>query len=578
LAVKPAPSTILILGGYGTFGGRLARLLADEVGLALLIAGRSRDKAAAFCATLASGATKVPISFDRDGDVESQLRTIKPDVLVDATGPFQAYGENPYRVVKACLELGIDYIDLADAADFVQGIAQFDTSAREREVFALSGASTCPALTAAVVRHLSRHLCHIDSVSGGIAPSPYAGIGANVFRAVASYAGRPIPLLRNGRAALGYPLTEARRFTIAPPGSLPLPSLRFSLVEVPELRVFRDLWPQLETIWFGAATRPEILQRLLTGLAWLVRLKLVTSLLPLAGLFDLGASKVRWGEHRGGMYVCVHGRAADGTRRHLSWHIVAEGDDGPFIPAMAAAAIIRRTRLGTAPAPGARPASRELEIQDFDPLFSARAITYGCRSAEDSGSLYQRVLGEAWSRLPEAVRDLHGALRQSRFVGEARVERGRGILSRIVATCIGFPSVGDAVPVVVRFDEEGGREIWHRTFAGRSFRSSQAQGTGRWEGLIVERFGPVAAGLALVVERSKLRLIVKRWSLFGIPLPAILAPGGETYEAAPHGRFHFHVEIRHPLTGLIVRYIGWLKPEERMPPAPHLARTPGELA
>jgi Domain of unknown function (DUF4166) len=214
--------------------------------------------------------------------------------------------------------------------------------------------------------------------------------------------------------------------------------------------------------------------------------------------------------------------------------------------------------------------------KDFDPLLSAKAMAYGCRSAEESGPLYQRVLGAAWSRLPEAVRDLHGASRRSRFVGEARVERGRGILSRVVAICVGFPSAGEAVPVVVRFDERDGQEIWHRTFAGRSFRSSQAQGRGRWEGLIVERFGPVAAGLAVVVEGAKLRLIVRRWSIFGIPLPAMLAPGGETYEAAPHGRFHFHVEIKHPLTGLIARYRSWLTPEERMPPAPHLARTPGD--
>src|SRR2546423_13569559 len=94
------PLKVLILGGYGTFGGRLAQLLADEDGLTLVIAGRSRDKAQAFCAKLppASRATTVPETFDRDGDVERQLRAIAPDVIVDATGPFQSYGEDPYRV------------------------------------------------------------------------------------------------------------------------------------------------------------------------------------------------------------------------------------------------------------------------------------------------------------------------------------------------------------------------------------------------------------------------------------------------------------------------------------------------
>src|SRR5262249_15834180 len=47
---------VLILGGYGTFGGRLARLLADEPALTLLIAGRSHAKAATFCGELVAKA------------------------------------------------------------------------------------------------------------------------------------------------------------------------------------------------------------------------------------------------------------------------------------------------------------------------------------------------------------------------------------------------------------------------------------------------------------------------------------------------------------------------------------------
>ncbi len=116
---------VLILGGYGTFGGRLAQLLADEDRLTLIIAGRSLAKAQAFCASLRSAATYLPAAFDRDGDVERQLRELAPDVVVDASGPFQSYGADPYRVVRAALALGIHYLDLADGSDFVRGIAQF---------------------------------------------------------------------------------------------------------------------------------------------------------------------------------------------------------------------------------------------------------------------------------------------------------------------------------------------------------------------------------------------------------------------------------------------------------------------
>src|SRR5262245_59667664 len=110
---------ILVIGGYGTFGSRLVRLLADDRRLTLFVAWHSVDQAAACCAALAGEAKMLPLAFDRNGDVHAQLRQLKPDLIVDASGPFQAYGDDPYRVVKAALVLGADYLDLADGAEFV---------------------------------------------------------------------------------------------------------------------------------------------------------------------------------------------------------------------------------------------------------------------------------------------------------------------------------------------------------------------------------------------------------------------------------------------------------------------------
>ena len=189
---------VLILGGYGTFGGRLARLLADEARLTLVIAGRSPSQAEAFCAAVPTQAIMVPAMFDRDGDADAQLAALAPDVVVDASGPFQTYGD-PYRLVRAAIARGICYLDLADGSDFVSGIAQFDAEAKARGVFVISGVSSFPVLTAAVVRRLARGMTRVGSISGGIAPSPYAGVGLNVIRAIAGYSGKPVTLVRDGR-------------------------------------------------------------------------------------------------------------------------------------------------------------------------------------------------------------------------------------------------------------------------------------------------------------------------------------------------------------------------------------------
>lgn len=268
---------VLILGGYGTFGGRLAALLADEARLTLVIAGRSLGQAQAFCAALAARATLIPAAFDREGDVDAQLGTVAPDLVVDASGPFQAYGD-PYRVVRAAIARGIPYLDLADGSDFVKGVAQFDAAARERGVFVLSGVSSFPVLTAAVTRRLSRDMARVETISGGIAPSPYAGVGQNVIRAIAGYAGQPVKLVRAGAPATAHALTESRGHVIAPPGRMPLRDIRFWLVDVPDLQVLPELWPGLREIWMGAGPVPEILHRALNVCAWAVRLKLLPSL------------------------------------------------------------------------------------------------------------------------------------------------------------------------------------------------------------------------------------------------------------------------------------------------------------
>ena len=553
---------ILILGGYGTFGGRLAQLLADEPRLTLIIAGRSRRKADAFCASLPFEAETVPLSFDRDGDAEAQIAAIKPDIVVDATGPFQFYGNFPYRVVQACLSLEIDYLDLADGSDFVSGVEEFDADAKARRVSILSGVSSFPVLTAAVVAALSEDFTRIETVVGGIAPSPYAGVGLNVIRAIAGYAGQPVRLVRNGRRATGYALTEAMRYTIAPPGLLPLHNIRFSLVDVPDLQVLPALWPTLNTVWMGAGPVPEILHRALNGLAWLVRIRLLPSLSPFATIFRHAINILRWGEHRGGMFVRVEGMSRDGTPTERSWHLLAEGDDGPLIPSMAAEAIIRKRLTGTRPAPGARPAARDLTLADYDALFARRTIRTGRRGAQSGREifLYRRILGDAWTQLPEPVRAMHSLTGRMTATGMATVERGTGLLAHLVARMFGFPPPGADIPVSVTFEARDGAEVWHRDFAGTSFASVQNQGSGRSAWLVDERFGPFTFGLALVLDEGRLRLVVRRWRILGLPLPLRMAPSGNSYEAAEDGRFRFHVEIAHPLTGLIVRYHGWLVP------------------
>ncbi len=547
---------ILILGGYGVFGGRLAQLLADT-DLHILIAGRDLTKAQAFCAAYNGNATTEPLTASR-ATIAQTLAAYRPDILIDASGPFQDYGLTPYAVVQACIDTHTNYLDFADGADFVNGIAQCDAAAKAAQIFALSGVSSFPVLTAAVLQEMSRSMT-LHTVTGGIAPSPYAGVGLNVLRAVLGYAGAPVRLVRNGHPTTATGLGETTRHTIAPPGTLPLRNTLFSLVDVPDLRAIPAAMPEIRSLWMGAGPIPEPLHRILILLARARAALRLPSLEPLAPLCHAILNAARIGEHRGGMFI-----QADGTRNGAPatrcWHMLAEGDDGPLIPSMACEAIIRKALAGTPPAPGARTAIDALSLADYEHLFRDRAITTGWRDTA-AGPAYRQILGSAFDHLPPSLQRLHQPGPKSQWSGRATVQTGTSRLAILVARLFGFPRAGSDIPVTVTFRTAAdGTETWGRNFAGRLMRSTQAAGRGRNTHLITERFGPFAFGLALVLQDNRLNITPRRWTLFGLPLPKALMPRGNSYETERDGKFRFHVEIDLPVIGPVVTYDGWLLP------------------
>ncbi len=551
---------LLIVGGYGTFGGRLAELLCREPAISLFIAGRSQSRAEAFCEKLPQGADREPVVLDREGDVAGNLRKIAPDLVVDASGPFQTYGNDPYSLIKAALATRTNYVDLADSPEFVRGVAQFDSAARSEELFVLSGASSFPALTAAMVRDLAGNMREIESIVGGVAPSPYAGVGYNVIRAIAGYAGKPISVRRGGRQEVARGLTESIRYTIAPPGAIPLFPRRFSLVNVPDLKLLTDEWPEVRSVWMGASPQPALLHCLLRWFARAVSLGLIPSLTPLARLMHQAANTIRWGEHRGGLFVEITGVGAGGERVRRSGHLLAEGSHGMYIPSMAVEAIVRNWLGGRPPRPGARSASADLGLDDYKRVFSGRAIVLGRRSPKTAAGecLHAQVLGEAFNALPPALRAVHGAGPHLKLSGEASITRGRGVIARLLAYLLRFPPAAGKVPVSVTFERHGSSDRWTRNFGGQVFSSTFTAGTGRYEHLLCERFGPILLGMALVPERNRLNLVMRRWGFLGVPLPRFLAPGGDLFEYEENSRFCFDVEIRLPLAGLVIRYKGFL--------------------
>ena len=551
---------ILILGGYGVFGGRLCELIADVPDIEVLVCGRSLKKAQISCEKRAGSAAQFhPLAFDR-ANIEAALDHHLPDLVIDASGPFQNYGDDPYVVIKACLKTATHYLDLADAADFVFGVSQFDKAAQEAGVVILSGVSSFPVLTAAVLREFQKHMT-VHSLSGGIAPSPYAGVGLNVMKAVISYAGDPVKLLRDGKPATGVGLADNLRYTIAPPGYKPLKNIHFSLVDVPDLQVIPAENPELKNIWMGAGPVPEYLHKILNGIARLRSWLPIPSYAPFAPLFFRILNLMKFGEHRGGMFVEAKGERG-GQPVTRSWHLLAEGDDGPYIPSMACEALIRKWVNGEMPIPGARAASQALDLSDYEALFAKRTIYTGFRNDNvyDS-SVFEQTLQSAFANLPPSIQAIHQPATGQVWSGKAEIISGRNPIGKLVARILGLPAKAKNCPVSVTFLPSKDGQKWDRDFDGHKFSSTFTKGHGKNEHLLIERLGPVQVALAMIKDGERLHFTPRRWSFLGIPMPQFLLPREESFECEEEGVFHFNVAVRVPIAGLIVAYKGWLQPE-----------------
>jgi len=173
--------------------------------------------------------------------------------------------------------------------------------------------------------------------------------------------------------------------------------------------------------------------------------------------------------------------------------------------------------------------------------------------------LYKKLLGAKFEQLPEQLQLLHDLTTPQMWRGTAQVRRGTGLLSRMIAILLGLPKQADKTPVTVTLTPQNGRESWVRNFDGKVFSSDQFTRAGRYQGLLLERFGLMTLALAPVVKNQRLHLVPRHWSLMGIPLPKAMLPTGDTFEEQKDGMLRFNVEMNAPLVGLIVSYKGWLK-------------------
>ncbi len=535
------------------FGELLVRRLANDQRYSLVGVARNESRLNALL-----DETDISIAIvDRDdkASVAAILKKLKPFAVVDCAGPFQYYGEDPYRFASQVLHAGSHYIDIADAPAFVSGIAELDMLARKRSLLAIAGASSAPAISAAAADQLVGSLLSVNSIETAIVPGNRTRRTLSVMKAIMGQVGQSFQIIRDGKPKTVYGWTEARVVNFELPAIAPVRGRLASLVNTPEVLLFPERY-KARTVAVYAGLEIEAFHRLLQFGGKLVQLGFVKSLLPLvktARFIANGFQKL--GSDVGGMQVCVVGQDVQGKFVKRTWDLVACDGEGPNIPTLPVTVLLDKLRRGSFEA-GAKPSCGEVSLDDLQPYFEsigAETTIY----EEEIQPIFKSALGESFHVLPSSVQALHSTFGKSVYRGTAVSSGPTGLTGRLAAFMFGFPGASEGIPVEVTITADTTTEQWARNFNGSVFESQLSLSE---DGQITERFGPLVVSLGLHVRDGCLHYPVTSAKLFGlIPLPAMLLPKSIAHESVDsQGRFTFDVHILTPFGARIAHYRGWL--------------------
>lgn len=349
--------SIVVLGGYGNFGRRIVAALAHEPECRLFVCGRNIELAKQ--AAQAAGGSAEPLSLDCHApDFSAELRRIGAALVIHTAGPFQGQG---YEVPRACIAAGAHYIDLADGRAFVCGIRSLDPAARANDVLVVSGASSLPALSSAVVDMFRPAFSSIDSIDHGIT-SGAKPPGQATMNGVLAYAGKPFLQWRAGewRPAFGWQGMARHRY---PP---PVNARWIAHCDVPDLDLFPERYRPVRTVRFRAGVGPASSMFGLWFASWLVRIGWIHTLAAYVPTLHRAATAIeRFGSRCSAMHVTVSGTDLAGQPATRTWQLLAEQDHGPFIPCFPAIALARKFLRAEINARGAMPCMGLLTVNEI---------------------------------------------------------------------------------------------------------------------------------------------------------------------------------------------------------------------
>ena len=168
---------VLIIGGCGRIGSQIARDILAHTEATVTVTGRSAQSG-----TAASQRLGQTVQFQLL-DLANQTAVTKAiaaaDLVVHTAGPFH-YRDG--RVLQACIQQGVNYLDVSDERTFTQKVLALRSQAAAAGVTAVINTGVFPGISNSLARQGIEALDQADSVQLSYVVGGSGGAGVTVMR------------------------------------------------------------------------------------------------------------------------------------------------------------------------------------------------------------------------------------------------------------------------------------------------------------------------------------------------------------------------------------------------------------
>jgi saccharopine dehydrogenase-like NADP-dependent oxidoreductase len=193
---------ILIVGGAGVVGRRIAALLAPSFDDRLVIGGRDLGRAEAVGRELGHGARGRRIDVEDPAAVGAALEGVGTVVTCVA--------QQELHLLQAAIARGLSYTDIAPRLAFWGGAEALALEARQAGACIVLGAGLSPGISNMMARQLAEALGSVERIETNILLSLGDEYGPDSLEHVLSAVTKPFTVLEDGRRRHAIPFSQGQ--------------------------------------------------------------------------------------------------------------------------------------------------------------------------------------------------------------------------------------------------------------------------------------------------------------------------------------------------------------------------------